>query len=48
MSLKEQNHDDAPECSLCRQALGFLGQLGRRLHYICRGCGMPFSRQVSA
>ncbi len=34
-------------CPLCdSEELIFLGQLGNRLHYRCRHCGMDFSVQA--
>lgn len=33
-------------CSLCGGRLGLLGRLGNLLHYLCRDCGMQFSRKA--
>jgi hypothetical protein len=34
-------------CPLCDGQLLYLGQLGRRIHYRCRDCGMECSQDVA-
>ena len=31
-------------CTLCGGPVGYLGQLGNRIHYQCRNCGMGSSK----
>lgn len=33
-------------CPICDGDAGLLGVLGRLAHYVCRACGMQFSRKV--
>ena len=31
-------------CPVCGGQAGVLGSLGNRVHYVCRDCGMQFSK----
>ena len=33
------------QCSICGGPLGILGMLGNLIHYLCRNCGMQFSKR---
>lgn len=42
----EVSDEEAPICPTCLTGYGILlGQLGLRLHYRCRACGMDFSQE---
>lgn len=48
--IEEQDADrdyEPPTCGMCGGLLMPLGQLGRRMHYRCRNCGMDCSREES-
>ena len=49
-SAYENEGDEEPtsECPSCGGPGGILGQMGNRIHYRCRNCGMDFSQSTSA
>lgn len=41
----EEEISDSPECPTCGGPGVSLGNLGKRVHYRCRNCGIDFSHE---